>query len=306
MSDKIVAFLDLLGFSSFAGQDKDGAIRMLQDYVIVLNSKITEDKLHPPSSYPLEIKDLAKRKSIDTFSCILPFSDSIFVISEDKDPTIFLTQLGDFILESFMLGQRGRIHAADPISVPVKSLTLQNGQVNVQEKNEKWFPVLFRGGVVYGDVEIAKVPSIIDKQIQATHFAVGKAVVDAVSLEKEKLRCPAILLSPCLVEKIQDAQFKQSYIGPYKQNSQLLWPAFNYDPSDDFNKFSEIFSRAVVLWKYYSHLECSDVYFNFLKLIIKSTMSLFRGTSESFVRNEINKQIDNLAMTSKKDALWEE
>jgi hypothetical protein len=306
VGDKIVAYLDLLGFSNFTQQDKLGAIRMLEDYLGVLDRKVIEADIHPSNSYPSEeTKLLAKRKLIDTLSNLLPFSDSIIVTSEVKDPTLFLTQLGNFVLESFLLRQRGRLKTSDPISVPIKDITIQNnGQVTVQEKNENWFPVLFRGSVVYGEVEIAKSPSIIDNQVKPTRFAIGKAIVDVVRLEGKKTRCPDILLSPCIVNKIQNQSFKRAYVEINEGYNRLLWPAFNYDPDKTSIKFSEMFRPAVDLWKYFSHLECSDVYFNFLKLIIKSTMSVFCGTSESCMRTYINNQIDDLGMSSKRDALW--
>jgi len=311
MNDKIVAYLDLLGFCNFTQQDKNGAIKMLNDYLTVLYIKINDDALNPPNSYPSGLRALAKRKSIDTFSHFLPFSDSIFVVSEDGDPTNFLTQLGNFVLEVFLLGQRGQRDGANPVSEDVAHFTFEgNGKENKTVLKEKRFPVLFRSGIAYGDAEIFKnepLISIVDKQRQKTHIVSGKAVVDAVGLvEGGKTRCPDILLSPCLVERIQDPQFKQAHIETCGQNSRLLWPAFNYDPDNSLSKFSEMFTPAVALWNYHSHGECSDIYFNFLKLIIKSTMSLFCGTSESCTKTYINKQIDDLGMTSKKEALWGE
>jgi len=281
---------------------------MLEDYLGVLDRKVIEADIHPSNSYPSEeTKLLAKRKSIDTLSNLLPFSDSVVVTSEVKDPTLFLMQLGNFVLESFLLRQRGRIKASDPISVPIKNITIQNnGQVTMREKDENWFPVLFRGSIVYGDAEIARSPSIIDNQIQSTQFAVGKAIVDAVRLETEKTRCPDILLDPCLVNKIQDQSFVQIYVEAHERYSRLLWPAFNYDPDNNFSKFSEMFCPAVKLWKHFSHLECSDIYFNFLKLIIKSTMSVFCETPESFIKTYINNQFAELDISSKRDALWGE
>jgi hypothetical protein len=312
MNDKIVAYLDLLGFCSFTRQDKNGAIKMLNDYLTVLDIKVTEDALHPPNSNStIELRALAKRKSIDTFSHFLPFSDSIFVVSEDEDPTNFLTQLGNFVLEVFLFGQRGWRDEANPVSENITHVTFEgNGKENKTDLMENRFPVLFRSGIVYGNAEIFKnepLISIVDKQRQKTHIVSGKAVVDAVGLvEGGKTRCPDILLSPCLVDKIKDSGFKQTYIETYEQHSRLLWPAFNYDPDKNLNKFSEMFCPAVNLWNYYSHLECSDIYFNFLKLIIKSAMSLFCGTAESCTKTYINRQIDDLGMSSKKDALWAE
>ncbi len=307
MSKKIVAYLDLLGFSNFTRQDKQSAIKMLDDYLGVLYRRLTEDNMHPPNSYPPETKDLAKKTSIDTFNYTLPFSDSIFLISKDEEPSMFLTQLSNFICEAFLIGYRGWRGGSDAITEKITKISEENGQIRKQDQIEYRFPVLFRGGVVYGDVEIPpNAPSIIDNKLCLTHIVIGEGVVAAVSLEKEKTRCPDILLDPCLINKIQNQSFIQIYIEAHERYSRLLWPAFNYDLDKNSNKFSEMFHPAVNLWKYFSHLECSDIYFNFLKLIIKSTMSIFDGTSESCIRNYIDKQIDDLGMSSKRDALWGE
>jgi len=283
MSDKIIAFMDLLGFRNFTRQDKISAIGMLQDYVTVLTTKKIEDILHHPDSHPMITKELAKRKSIYTFNYFVPFSDSIFIVSSGENPSMFLTQLGNFVLEAFLLGQLG-----------------------LQNQSKKDFPVLFRVGIEFGDIELIKAPLIDNEQIDnKIPIPVGKPVIEAVGMVDEKrIRCPDILLGPCLIEKITDIDFKKKYIENHGQNNRLLWPAFIYEP--DPNKFLDIFSPAVYWWKYYSHTNYSDIYFNFLKLIIKSTISVFCDTSEYNIKTYINNQINNLGITSKRDALWED
>lgn len=91
---KAVAFLDLLGFSNTVSNSADEALSMLESYNSIIHLGILDSKINPSESYSIELKELAKRHSTESFCDFLPFSDSIFITSDNCSD--FLMQLGSF------------------------------------------------------------------------------------------------------------------------------------------------------------------------------------------------------------------
>ena len=98
---RAVAYLDLLGFSNTVLRNAEEALAMLTSYNSILHFGIMESELHPSDGYPQGLQKLAKRKSTESFKDFLPFSDSIFITSDDCSD--FLLQLGEFLYRSFHL-----------------------------------------------------------------------------------------------------------------------------------------------------------------------------------------------------------
>ncbi|MEI7733382.1 MAG: hypothetical protein WCO56_27675 [Verrucomicrobiota bacterium] len=82
----VVAFLDVLGFSDYAKEDPDGAVRLLGHQEFILRLKIHDGKFYPPSKYSdPSLAATAEAHLVESFKHFLPFSDSIFIVSEDPD-----------------------------------------------------------------------------------------------------------------------------------------------------------------------------------------------------------------------------
>ncbi|MBF0353606.1 MAG: hypothetical protein HQM11_21465, partial [SAR324 cluster bacterium] len=62
--NKVIAHLDILGFSNHTYTNVEEALELLSDYQTIINQKIIDNKLHPSSSYPSGLQDLAKHNSV--------------------------------------------------------------------------------------------------------------------------------------------------------------------------------------------------------------------------------------------------
>ena len=89
IKEQAVAFLDLLAFSNHVRENTQDALLAFTTYRTILETKLTDDLVHPPTSYSNPIlEDLATRHSVNSFNHFLPFSDSVFISSDD--PNLFL------------------------------------------------------------------------------------------------------------------------------------------------------------------------------------------------------------------------
>jgi len=90
---RAVAYLDLLGFKDFMSRDKEGAIRLIWNYEIIIGNKLIADGIHPVASYAGPLQKVAEKRSADKFDYFLPFSDSLAIVSKDSNVEIFLKQV---------------------------------------------------------------------------------------------------------------------------------------------------------------------------------------------------------------------
>ena len=191
---KAVAYLDLLGFSNAVLRNSEEALAMLNSYNSILHFGIAESELHPSSGYPPVLQKLAKRSSTESFKDFLPFSDSIFITSDDCSD--FLLQLGEFLYKSFHLTAHFYAHPEN-VKDPMESHSIgvednRNGGMTVVETPCRIPPALFRGGVAFGDVNPVKPTALIDGKRTVGYILVGDAVVKAVGMEKA-VRGPRIV-----------------------------------------------------------------------------------------------------------------
>ena len=162
-TEEAVVFLDLLGFGDAVKDDMPAAAGLLEDYGGALTTAIQDGKVYPPESYRTqELRRVAERSLITSFRCVLPMSDSVFIISDD--PSLLVFQVSQFLVNSFWRN----VHAfefpegADPRTVTVKDLVVGKDGVRTQPHKEHWLPVLFRGGMAWGDVRVYKAPALVD------------------------------------------------------------------------------------------------------------------------------------------------
>jgi hypothetical protein len=265
-NEQAVAFLDLLAFSNHVRENTKDAFLAFTTYRTILETKITDDLLHPPVSYSNPIlQDIAHRSSINSFNNFLPFSDSIFVSSDN--PNLFLKQLGSFVLHCFTFTSRPLQNPDDP-SNPTKIIHKFKDNTTLEEN---WYPTLFRGGIAFGEVIPIELMGIVKSQPQKIGNLAGKAVVRAVGLES-KIKGPRIVFEEELYNKLDEQTKVYTAETEVKGLYELLWTGFKYIPTNgetEINSFYELFLPAINLWKAYNHTPFSEHYFTANKGLAK-------------------------------------
>lgn len=261
--EQAVAYMDLLAFSNHVRENTQDALMAFTTYRAILETKLMDGLVNPPSSYSNPILNaLAKRQSVDSFNHFLPFSDSVFVSSED--PNLFLQQLGSFILHCFTftsLHYQNPKDKSDPIKV----------------SNSNLYPTLFRGGIAWGEAIPIELMGIVKSKPQKIANLAGKAVVEAVGLES-KIKGPRIVFGKNLFDRLNPKTKVYVLETEVKGLYELLWPAFNYIPTNgptEINRFYELFIPSVNLWKAYNHTPFSEHYIKFVELVVMGTIRVF-------------------------------
>ena len=192
--EQTVAYLDLLAFSSHVRDNLPDALMAFTTYSKILETKLKDNSLYPPTSYTDQIsKDCAKKMSVDSFSNFLPFSDSIFITSEE--PNLFIKQLGTFVLRCF-------------------KFALNTFDYNTFTK----YPTLFRGGIAIGEAIPIELIGIVKGKQQIIPNIAGEAVVKAVALE-QKVKGPRIVFGKDFFEKLDKST--KVYISETKEDKDL-------------------------------------------------------------------------------------
>lgn len=297
---KAVAYLDLLGFSNAVLRNAEEALAMLNSYNSILHFGIVESELHPSSGYPPELQKLAKRSSTESFKDFLPFSDSIFITSDDCSD--FLLQLGEFLYKSFHLTAHFYAHPEnekDPIETRNIGLGDDgNGGLTVVEAPCRIPPALFRGGVAFGDVNHVKPTALIDGNRTEGYILVGDAVVKAVGMEKA-VKGPRIVFGNEVFEQLNDDARLYTRSLPEDSNLfELLWPGMPYileNPMEnEFSYFCDMFIPVYNLWSYYKNDRVVSVqYERFIELVVASALRLYSHVGmNDFALEQIGKVID--------------
>jgi len=282
--EQVVAFLDLLAFSNHVRENTKDALMAFTTYMTILETKITDDLIHPSPSYSNQIlQDLATRHSVNSFNHFLPFSDSVFISSDN--PNLFLKQLGSFVLNCFMFTSSQYQHPNDP-SNPTKVIINLTDNTTLEET---WYPTLFRGGIAIGEVIPIELMGIVKNSPQKIVNLTGKAVVSAVGLES-KIKGPRIVFEKDLFDKLDEQTQIYTAETEVKGLYELLWTGFKYiteNGQTEVNSFYELFVPAVNLWKAYNHTPFSEHYFKFLELVVTGTLKVFdaNGHKDFVVKN---------------------
>jgi hypothetical protein len=266
MKMKTVAFLDLLGFGQVALKDTVGAIELISDYQVIINNKVTDATIHP------DLLTTAEEICADSFETLLPFSDSIFITS--TDPNKFVKQVAHLLSHSFLINANQYSHPDNP-SNPLETEITEIGITTRKIKTNR-YPVLFRGGVSFGEVANLTINSIVSNNIAPLTNLTGEALVEAVYLEKAG-KGPRIFCNKKFVDQL-DQNTKDKFIGVVKADElyEIYWTtSIFFDQNDcriDINEFDKHFIPAVNLWKAFNHLNYGIQYYEFIKLTVKGTL----------------------------------
>lgn len=278
----ICCFIDILGFSNFVKEDPVGAIYLLQNY----QTQLLQLKEIP------EGNDYLTPYRKDSFKYLIPFSDSIFFYSEN--PSDFVLQLSDFIHGSFSFTSDAFSAPEDinhPENITEQSVVIENGKAVTKKHSAKWYPLLFRGGIGFGDAKVYELNGIQDSKPAKTPFVFGNSVIEAVKFEQLGIKGPRVLCGKDFYDqlnvrakKIVHAAFDRP--GLYEVN----WTSVHYLMTDELNDwfvdqllmndfYLHLLVPAANLWKAYNHLSVAQHYYNFLKLIVKGVQHYFADTT---------------------------
>lgn len=305
--NKAVAYLDILGFSNAVNNSVFDAIMCLNSFNTILSTCIRDLKVAPMSSYDPIIQDLANRMSVSSFEEFIPFSDSVFATSTDC--SLFVMQLGNFALKSFMFTSHFYCYT-DNLDDPTLTYTIglkmnENGGQEIVKEPYHLPPVLFRGGLSWGEIVNLTPIALIGGNTKVIDTLAGKAVVKAVRYEQSGLKGPRLFFDKSLYAQLDERTKKYCRAIPEKDKTglfEILWPAMGYITENayrqEFCKFYELFDAAYNLWIPFKQNGPSDVaehYLAFMQLIISGTTQIYKlfWDEKDYAIEEIRKHLEN-------------
>ncbi|MDD4773313.1 MAG: hypothetical protein PHZ09_06865, partial [Eubacteriales bacterium] len=298
---KCVAYLDILGFSSYILKDTSGALNLLD----TANQEIKTRLIDPASSTYNEpsLQKMVKIHSAESFEAYLPMSDSIFIIGQN--PNDFVEQVSSFLCSCYCSTSHVYSHPeneSNPITVTMNQFKIDtDGGFTTSDVIANWYPNIFRGGVSIGEAAIFStlaifrnqelIPERERKSIEllgekvGTGFVsnvAGKAVVEAVGLEKNGGTGPKLFLTSEIINALDD-EHKTFVKTDYDGKKHFLWPVYFIDSFDndlliEWNStFNDIVKGSINLYKYHvvnSNSHVADHYKEFVKLIADSFIAV--------------------------------
>ncbi|MBL7221123.1 MAG: hypothetical protein ISS69_13480 [Phycisphaerae bacterium] len=281
-ASRAVVFLDLLGFRRAVMDYPSAAIGLLQDYSDSLNIKLCDAKLmsEQQEASP-EIKRLNYLSSTDSFETFLPMSDSIFIVS--SSPSDLVLQLSHFLwdcLQPRWLAFTKPENPASPTTVNTQTIDLVSNET-IKNK-ETWLPVLFRGGISWGQVTNIKAFSIVEGKEVVGANLIGEAVASSVGLEQKKPKGPRILLSDQFFEQVnEEARCYVAQTPDLQDTYELLWPMALMETSSDLqdaldNELGQLLRGIVaLLLSHPADTKTFQHYLAFLGLTIRAGMQKY-------------------------------
>ncbi len=281
--DNVCAYLDILGFKNHIKEDPLAASNLLSEYTSVIGN-------------------LGVGGKYKSFNYFLPFSDGIFI--QSNDPSKFVFDLSKFLVESFLKNGFGNIIVERDNHSPVVDETKYTELPGRR-------PLLFRGGVAYGDSVPKRVSCIYDNKLEYKHSLIGEAVVEAVALEG-KGRGPRVFCSGKFYESLDD-NAKRLVINQFDdeegKNYEIIWPASFFTENgfyESYYEFDRLFISSRLSWKAFNHKQYGINYYNFLKLIVLSGLHFWGGSPENLasVKRYIEPGLTKACLQNKRDDLF--
>jgi hypothetical protein len=274
--NRICAYIDILGFKGIINKDINGAIQLISDYQETLRIKKIDESMfkeqYEKKEKDMNLKSLFDKSIIDSFEYFIPFSDSAFIIANNADKFVF--QISNHLLGSFMLG--GYIYD-DRHSRNKDDLR----QVNNSKR--KWYPLLFKGGIAYGDCVPIKIRQIAESKIVEIYNVLGTAVVEAVGLE-ESIKGPRLFCTTKFYNRISNNDSRRIVVPSEIDNIyEVLWP-MPYVMEKGINGYKQLLEIGINLWKHFNHEEFGFYYFKLLELIIHSILEAYKTNKNEFQR----------------------
>ena len=283
-----VAFLDLLGFKAFVKEDLNGAVELLRNMAMAMNTAIQDDRFHSPESYPTEdLAQLALKNGVSSFKAFLPFSDSLIVLG--NDPNLFVHQIARFVYRCFHLTSHAYASSkasSNPTLVNIPKVTrIAKDNYKVEENYEHWYPTLFKGGISFGKTTVINSQMLIDSKIHPLPNVIGTSYVKAVQLEEIELKGPRLYCDQAFVDQLNDdvKRFMApvSYEKAKEPVFEILWPAFLYIEGNsaevEANDFISYYQPVKVLAEHYNTSGIAEHYEQFKILLARGTYMFFKA-----------------------------
>ena len=291
--DKVAAYLDLLGFSEAVKQDLNDAVGMLSGYQTIVSQMVSATQSHGATHL--------QQFGIGSVDSLMPFSDSIFMTS--KDPDLFVKQLSRFLLDSFQMHADLYANPENPTDpIEVTEYLIKPGTAQPTPILARWRPILFTGGISFGDVVDLGMNSIVTGQANLHTIVAGIAIVRAVGLEKKRGKGPTIQCDDQFVAQLQASVIKK-YIQhlPSKRIYRLFWTNALYNEQDEFShfqqEFDQLFLAACNLWKAYKSETYGEYYAELMIQLINGTKHYFDGQPcQQHVDQHLLKQMQNIGI----------
>lgn len=253
---------------------------------------------------------MAKIHSADSFEAYLQMSDSIFIIGQNPDD--FVEQISSFLCSCYSMTSHAYSHPEDisnPMAVTMKVLkTDSDGSYLSSNETANWYPNIFRGGISYGEAVVIsafsifrntelipedekKIIDFVGGKIGTRLFSnvIGKAVVEAVELERSGRAGPKLYLSNELVNALGDER-KAFVKAEPDGKSHYLWPAYFIDSFDNDideewkSNFDAIVCGSVNLYKYHKNTSSPRIvehYKEFIKLVADAFIAVSKLKNEA-------------------------
>lgn len=183
----VVAFLDLLGFSELLDLSTEVALDNINLFNNVIKTKVIDYATHPIEEYEdknpgnAQFMKFVTNSAVTSFEYLISFSDSLIIGSQNL--LLFIEQLSNFLSTVYISSSEPfRLEFEDLFNVDSnKNMSFENGKI----RKHKAFPVLFRGGLSYGDdVFFFKENSIQKGKFCYDGYNVfGKTYLNSVKLE---------------------------------------------------------------------------------------------------------------------------
>lgn len=282
-----VAYLDILGFRSIVQEDRGGAAQVLSDYNDALSQAIADTCIHPIESYREELRELAEGNAVTSFLHFLPMSDSIFVIS--ANPSLLVVQLAVFLRNSFGLRSSAFANTNDGHSdirdQSIAELSIPSSQPRTS--CERWYPLLFRGGLAIGRVSVPQIQCIIDGAPSTARNVFGEAVVEAVALEDQAGDGPTLRCSEAFRSALQGNS--QEYVTDRQDGTgapEILWPMAWFRTQDTWQSAWQdvlvtLLHSALNLWARFRSSTVERHYWAFVQLLLRSALHRYAREEEA-------------------------
>ncbi len=260
----IIAFLDLLGFSHLIESNIVAAYDNLNSFNRVIQTKITDNKTHPVESYEESMREFVENTAITSFDNMISISDSLIISS--RQPSLFVKQLSNLVSAIYIRYSEPFRQPFDDVSV-VKSnkLFTMYSTNNIQPHNS--FPIMFRGGISYGeDVIFNRETQIFSGEISNNGINVcGLSYVRAVQLEKSG-KGPRLFCDKNFVKQL-DKESTRAIRKIDENIYELVWTYYACETDENCSDKqcniskrinSMLLPSAYNLYSYYDKTECAD------------------------------------------------
>jgi len=269
-----VVYLDLLGFKDYCGRDVKAAVGMLEDFQAVLRERLLDVKLEAVTAESA-LLPLIQARDTTSFSELIPFSDSIVIISDIGSEGLLCKQLSTLLWDSFLIGGYAFPGAPDPSNPNLMEIKVPkvdaDGKLMMASETCLWAPVLFRGSVVLGEIHRVELKGKSGGVLSKHRSVVGEAFIRAIGLERLGKGPRIFCESPSVLSS--------NYCVPYEKYYELLWPAERLavvaaDPQTLLSEFDDAYSPALCLWQANQGSSVEDHYYEFVRLLFRSSAAV--------------------------------